>query len=496
MSRLNENLLKSLINDLREADTVTKEILSWTGEVNSPSWKFPNRLSDTIDSAKLITDYEGSCKDKYLFTLEIIVDRLNFFLRVFLAYLEFLQGDNATPQVSPNANFPPFRSLGDLINDIWRKTKSIYFFFLEEKEKKVEDAARKHYYGKAEREKTDILDAISQTSNHSLDHCENCNISMNILKTVMSSLENMFDKINQAENPAPIETLKQSEVKKFREGTGPDLYKRTQWAAISKLAEAMTADILTIQDEVEKHLSDLAFQKQANKDQEMEVVKLQKENKKLLKNLKVMSYEKIKAENMELNRRLAAFRQDLVTVQEELDMKTCEVCIFKNKYKTELKSRKQAQTETQSVRAHIEGLEEQLITVQRNTDQLIEEWDRERRQIIAELEDIQRKLNIIKDEKDALISIIHLINEELSETENINDALKSELKAMKDDQVMLVRYPDLNDPVECELTGMPDVDVETQINANQIRIQLLEEENMRLGRTLEKYKKMRRETSV
>ncbi|XP_043925673.1 coiled-coil domain-containing protein 157-like [Protopterus annectens] len=105
----------------------------------------------------------------------------------------------------------------------------------------------------------------------------------------------------------------------------------------------------------------------------------------------------------------------------------------------------------------------------------------------------------MKDDEEAKLTneIIEKLNQgkqdlehSMSDLQKTVSTLKQHIVEQKEKQKLLVAFPDLNIPTEAqfESTGDIVVDMEKQLQANSIRISILEEENARLRKSLSKLK--------
>ncbi|XP_013063905.2 coiled-coil domain-containing protein 157-like [Biomphalaria glabrata] len=81
-----------------------------------------------------------------------------------------------------------------------------------------------------------------------------------------------------------------------------------------------------------------------------------------------------------------------------------------------------------------------------------------------------------------------LLEKSLKESLATADVLKSQLEEVKERERMILEYPDLNGPINRDYQGSGDIatDMNNQIRANQIRIQLLEDQNETLTESVKK----------
>ncbi|XP_071446855.1 coiled-coil domain-containing protein 157-like [Hetaerina americana] len=167
-----------------------------------------------------------------------------------------------------------------------------------------------------------------------------------------------------------------------------------------------------------------------------------------------------------------------------------------SKFKDEVQNRKRIQEEAQAVRAGVEHLEEELVAARRNADILIGESEGERIQFLFQIQELQGNLERTKTENVSLAMELQQSQEEQSRSLNEICKLKSRLLEQKEEVILLSKYPNFFEQMDSELIGIPEVDMENQIKANNIRIKLLRDENAALGHTISKLKIKGQETAA
>ncbi|XP_046389691.1 golgin IMH1-like isoform X2 [Ischnura elegans] len=532
MSQLNEKLLQSLACDLNEVDKITRNIIPYVGEIQAYSWKFPNCQGNAIDSMQLMTIFSGSKEDEYHLITELLIDRLNFFLHTLLKFLESFPLSRITSKQCTPVSPPTFMSFAAIIHSIWEKLKTIYAEYIDNKEKNLGNK----FLSVVPLQKTSItkemLDGCSQTTMVSLEQCENCQSSTKCVKNIVTCIENMFSVIHKAskleENGKP---LLESAVSRVKNELGDEIWKVTQWKVMTKIVDAITIDTSELEDQLAQYFSEKCILSKKLRIESREVSSLDNERKQLMKdmamfedkeedlldcnsNLKEMLSKKnneienlsnyldeLKTTNESLKRDLEDTAKKLLNTQCELSstkedvvMKSEEANIFK--HRTELQARKKVQGEISSARRSVEQLEEQLLAAQRNADTMVADMEAERVQFLFHIQELQGNLEQAKREKESLIWEVQKSQLEKSSTLNQIEDLKSRLKSMREESLLMAKYPDLSQHMDFELTGIPEVDVENQMKANRYRIKLLHEENANLQKTIQTLKMKKRETSV
>ncbi|KAM3936946.1 coiled-coil domain-containing protein 157 [Leptodactylus fuscus] len=114
-----------------------------------------------------------------------------------------------------------------------------------------------------------------------------------------------------------------------------------------------------------------------------------------------------------------------------------------------------------------------------NLEEQIEQMKREEESLKSQIKEQQNMINTLQQEKVTLEKSVEDVNKQLTE-------LQGCLQEQKEREKLLVCYPDLHPLTEFESTGNITEDMEKQLQANSIRISILEEENSKLRVSLHK----------
>eukprot|EP00079_Xenopus_tropicalis_P031539 XP_017945310.1 PREDICTED: coiled-coil domain-containing protein 157 [Xenopus tropicalis] len=107
----------------------------------------------------------------------------------------------------------------------------------------------------------------------------------------------------------------------------------------------------------------------------------------------------------------------------------------------------------------------------------IADIERERKVLRSQLQEQQEIVKVLQQEKQILEESASSLDRQLVE-------LKQSLQEQREREKLLALYPELQPPPEFEGTGDVTQDMEKQLQANNLRITILEEENSRLRATL------------
>ncbi|KAK7871871.1 hypothetical protein R5R35_006454 [Gryllus longicercus] len=132
-------------------------------------------------------------------------------------------------------------------------------------------------------------------------------------------------------------------------------------------------------------------------------------------------------------------------------------------------------------------------------------------------DELAKRETIIKDEKEkyeTMSTELQKMNEKVEESQDLicrnqqlqnslkeaeqrimmlmksNETLEKELEEKKVHEQLLIENPDITSKVEVKVHGNPEQDLENQIQANEIRIQLISVQTTKLKETLNKLRKL------
>ncbi|KAM8960671.1 coiled-coil domain-containing protein 157 [Pelodytes ibericus] len=161
-------------------------------------------------------------------------------------------------------------------------------------------------------------------------------------------------------------------------------------------------------------------------------------------------------------------------------------------------------------RAHVESLQNHQESLQAKQKSLLQQLDRlaqecedlqgslgdnevEKTKLEEQIENLKKEKNNLKrqiEEKQEIVRRLQKDKQSLEDSitgmEKQLTELHGSLQEQREKVKLLVSYPDLHTPPEFESTGDITEDMEKQIQANSIRISILEEENSRLRANLSK----------
>ncbi|XP_042193736.1 coiled-coil domain-containing protein 157 isoform X2 [Callorhinchus milii] len=180
----------------------------------------------------------------------------------------------------------------------------------------------------------------------------------------------------------------------------------------------------------------------------------------------------------ELTAQLESAGSQLNTVGSELDKERAKIDSLlrheeslKEKQNALLEHVDQLDKECESLRTSLAESEEGMAELQERLDTVSAERDKQQQEV---LELVQTK-QINQGSEKAVAELMRRVSELERQTED-----------HKEQQRLLVMFPELNVPAEAQCTGDITLDMEKQLEANGLRIRVLEEENSHLRTTLAK----------
>lgn len=192
-----------------------------------------------------------------------------------------------------------------------------------------------------------------------------------------------------------------------------------------------------------------------------------------------------------LQSEIDSLQSKLTNVTKKLDESTKELNKEQAKSRSASKQSQSIQSKQGSLLQRVdildkenEELKDQVATLEEQKDEIEESLKSARKQV----DKLQKQVT----EKEKMIETMTREKTELEESinslqQNI-DTLEARIEEAAERERLMIEYPDLNGPVNPDLTGTGDiaVDMENQVKANAIRIQVLEEQNEGLRNSITK----------
>ncbi|KAJ8312417.1 hypothetical protein KUTeg_009790 [Tegillarca granosa] len=251
---------------------------------------------------------------------------------------------------------------------------------------------------------------------------------------------------------------------------------------INQQKDEIFSNKLTLEDQLEQHKTDLQRQKKLLEELEKTRSQLERD----LKENKTNS-----TEIQSLQSELSSLQSQLKDVSSKLEKANKDLSREQAKNKSSSKHSQSLQTKQGSLMQRIDDLDQenqdlrdQVATLEDEKDVIeesLQKAEEKTKQLTKKLKQSEDLIEQISTEK------VELEKSICSLQDNIK-VIEGKLEEAKERERLLIEYPDLNGPVNPDLTGTGDIvrDMENQVHANSIRIQVLEEQNEGLRHSVSK----------
>ncbi|ESO97771.1 hypothetical protein LOTGIDRAFT_72099, partial [Lottia gigantea] len=559
--------MDSLRNDVQDVHWSIADIISRTGPVEFPSWKFPDKLSGDIDMDELLELYDYCDGDSegnqvaHIGLYELVIDRLVYLLHTMSKYTEQLhgnlkQGGDNSQSTNCSVGLVVKKYCGRLIHlhTLIQQSKSRKIAELEQTVHKINGDISLNSVNSLTSDQNFSTSNISEISDFTTVSLPKLNISKDECNKSSQTIETAFIPCESCE--VVQKNLREtgdlvvhvcttqglpSSLKKFRpQVAGYDWLSAndiTRWtheqnkdlSRINKFVDQVVLEVNPLKSEV------TAFEKETKK-MEHKVrqieneLKLEKDTQAAIKRqyeIKLQERETTHNETIDsVNRQKEevvasrkALEKELELKQEELrkqhsevenlveeeEMKRLEnkvkdlnhelhnvsdkLEIQTKDYNMEISKNKSAQKRNETLQAKQTSLLERIDQLDRENEELKEqmnELEEERESITEKLERIQaenEKLQQQSEEQKAmmkkLVSEKDKLEKNMGETKSLIEKLEEQVKEAREREKLLVEYPDLNGPVNPDYKGTGNImkDMENQVKANLVRVQILEHQS-------------------
>ncbi|XP_039081651.1 coiled-coil domain-containing protein 157 isoform X3 [Hyaena hyaena] len=530
-----QSCMDSLRKDLTDLQGAIVDVFSRAGPVHFPSWKFPDRVACDLDMVALLEHYDHVPGDpeftqlSHAVLLELVIDRLLLLLQSCASYLENLGSEQTVP--SPQA-VGPCMSVGLTVRRFWNSLLRLGMLYQKAApQKRVNQGetltSKPTAKGEPARspefvtvkfikppspmpgllqtcQEPDSLPARvslqcpaktiknnrsihSQTVETALVPCDACTSVQGSLWEVGKVVISLCQSQNLPSSLGQFQQLVQDSMG-LRPLTATTM---GHWAAEQSkdLTRLKTSDLkvkvatlegkLKEQQEsmqaVETKARQLQEEAEHRAEAERQVHQLEEQVQLLAGRLDGAS-QQIRWASTELDKEKARV-DSMVRHQESLQSKQRALLQQLDSLDQEREELRGSLDEAEAQRAHVE---EQLQSVRSEREQ-------GQSQLLAQ----QELLQSLQQEKQGLEQSTTDLQLTISEMER-------ELVELRERERLLVAFPDLHTPVEAQIPSSGNVtdDIEKQVQANDIRIRVLQEENGRLRSMLSKIREVAQQGSL
>ncbi|XP_072443662.1 coiled-coil domain-containing protein 157 isoform X1 [Chiloscyllium punctatum] len=230
----------------------------------------------------------------------------------------------------------------------------------------------------------------------------------------------------------------------------------------------------------------LSVLKEEVKGQHVLIRDLEQSKKMLLEEMRLKMTDKTVVLTLEeqvktLTSQLDSTTQQLKIISSELDKE-------KVKINSMLRHEESLKAKIKVLLQRVDHLDEELNTRLAETEARTCSLEEQLKTVNMEKNNLQQQLQKQQQLRKELQREKHGLENSMTEIKQNLSQLESQVQEYKEQRRLLVAFPDLNMPSEtpCESTGDVVQDMEKQLQANSLRISILEEENSRLRSTLTK----------
>ncbi|XP_048760038.2 coiled-coil domain-containing protein 157-like [Ostrea edulis] len=251
---------------------------------------------------------------------------------------------------------------------------------------------------------------------------------------------------------------------------------------VKKQMEEMTCNKESVEKQLKKYKVDLESQQRL-------LTELEDTKKALVDELKVKHVDSSEIE--QLQHHLDGVQSRLQEVEDKLERSGKELSKEKARNKSAAKHNQSLQTKQDSLLKRIDNMDQENGELKDQVSELEEEKERIEETLEKAQKHVQQYKQKLKDNQ-ALVDELSVQKEELQGSiatlKSDIQQLENKLEEATEREKLLIEYPDLHGPVNPDMQGTGDIviDMENQVKANSIRIQVLEEQNETLRNSVSK----------
>ncbi|XP_023601790.1 coiled-coil domain-containing protein 157 isoform X3 [Myotis lucifugus] len=527
--------MDSLRKDLTDLQGTIVDVFSRAGPVRFPSWKFPDHVACDLDMVALLEHYDHVPGDpeftqlSHAVLLELVIDRLLLLLQSCASYLETLSSEQTVP---PARAVGPCMSVGLTVRRFWNsllKLGMLYQQMLPQKRAAQGETpickptakgepARSPEFVTAKfikppspipglpqtckepgslsvrvslhspaRTTESTRSVPSQTVETALVPCDACASVQGSLREVGRALIGLCQSQNLPSSLGHFQQLVQdtmglkplpaATVGHWAAEQSRDLARLSKHVgALTQLVGPLRAQLEEAEEQkgglreqvgqLEQALQQEQRQRrwQANEAQQ-QLAQWEQDKQQLL------------AETSELKRKVAALEGELKEQQES----TQAVEAKAQQLQEEAERRLEAERQVQQLEEQVQLLAGRLDGASQQIRWASTELDKEKARVDSMVRHQEELLQSLNGEKQGL-------EQAATDLQLTISGLERELEALRERERLLVTFPDLHRPAETQIQSSGNVmdDMERQVQANDIRIRVLQEENGRLQAMLSK----------
>ncbi|XP_075852812.1 coiled-coil domain-containing protein 157 isoform X2 [Microcebus murinus] len=520
--------MDSLRRDLTDLQGAIVDVFSRAGPVRFPSWKFPDRVACDLDMVALLEHYDHVPGDpeftqlSHAVLLELVIDRLLLLLQSCASYLETLGSEQMMPSAQAVG---PCMSVGLTVRRFWNSLLRLGMLYQQAAPQQRENqgetpTSKPTAKGKParspERMTTKFIKAPSpmprlpqtcqeletipvrlslqcpataenttsvhcQTIETALVPCDACTSVQGSLQEVGKVVISLCQSQNLPSSLGQFQQLVQDSM-----GLRP-LPAATvgHWAAEQSkdLARLKTGDLKTKVATLERKLKQ---QQESTQAVEAKAQQLQEEGER--RAAAERQVQQLEEQVQLLAGRLEGASQQICWASTELDKEKARVdSMVRHQESLQAKQRALLQQldSLDQEREELQGSLDEAEAQRACVEEQLQSLRGEREQGQCQLQAQQELLQSLQREKQGLEQVTTDLRLTILE-------LERQLVELRERERLLVAFPDLHRPSEAQIQNSGNVtdDMERQVQANDIRIRVLQEENGRLQSMLSKIREV------
>ncbi|NXM31248.1 CC157 protein, partial [Oxyruncus cristatus] len=529
--------MESLRADLQDLQAAIADVTSRAGAVRFPSWKFPDKVSCDLDMSLLLQRYRHSesepefSQHSHVVLLELLIDRLLLLLQSFTGYAEMVLCGSAVP---PARGPGPCMSAGLTARRFWR-TMLRLGAFCQQLQHQDKDCRKEiptqqsppHSPGSSQPRAGPSLaqgtrSVPTQTSGCPLGSCDSCSSAQASLREVGRAITSLCQSQNIPSALSKFqEVLEDSTGRRSLSATDLSYWASEQSKDLSRINKHLQellqqlnpvkAELEAVgkqKEELRKQVEDFSQKLQAERETQVQqqrkaeqslkakdkehseaVARLEQDKDDLRRGTELLGHsccvspELTKTTLLEEMRTTVVARSQMLELEEKVQMLTGQRDSLDQELSATSTELEKEKVRVQSVLLH----EESLQAKQRLLLQQLDRLDQER-------EELQNSLGEAEEDKARLEEQLEQSREQSQKRLQAQQAntsrLEEQVQELREQERLLVFFPELHVPTEAqfESTGNLTEDMENQLQANSIRIGVLERENARLSAVLAKVK--------
>ncbi|KAJ4922251.1 hypothetical protein JOQ06_019505 [Pogonophryne albipinna] len=479
-----QDSIESLRKDVVDLQGALLDVFSRTGPVRFTSWKFPDKLSCNLDMVALLEKYDFvDGEDAYNQHSHIVLlELLLLLLQSLNAYVEKIRCSHRRDQTQQKGCL----SVGLVVRNYWSNL--------------VQFANLKESYKDTKKQRKPLLVAVEDTLE--LGHMTAGDVAqwaneqlrdmrrlMKHLQEVRSTVQPLKERLAAAE--AERDRFK-SQLERKQKTFKQEMEKHQ--ANIVQLEFSLTKAQRCVKETEQRLQEEQRQLKRETLSMEESHSRLKEKEALWQDALQTLEFEnnglqeKVRALHIEqeacgkLQQRIQELESQICKTQLRLDKENA-------KYQSACRQQESMQAKQKSLLERVNALDEECEELQGQVG------DREERQIVLhnqllqmseEKEQMQGQLTQQQDLCSELRREKQTQETHAGELKNSVAELKEYVQALRERERLLVAFPELNPTAQPQSTGNVLLDMEQQLQANNIRINLLEQENLTLYTSLVK----------